>query len=205
VEPLTYTVVVSATGSDATGVQFSDGINDANLTLVGGSLTATPVTIDDTYPQTVTANMSVNTATSGYSVVANDFSGISGGVAVPPSSLTITAFDATSAHSGTVTMTTSGANVGRFTYTPAPGYTGPDTFTYTISNGIGGATADRTATVHLTVSGPVIWFVDTATGSDANNGTLGHQQHRSHTRHLPVHDHACERERDGDTECCANR
>jgi uncharacterized repeat protein (TIGR01451 family) len=41
-QTLTYTVVVGATGSDATGVQFSDGISDANLTLVSGSLNATP-------------------------------------------------------------------------------------------------------------------------------------------------------------------
>src|SRR5262249_28654926 len=110
-----------------------------------------------------------------FSVVANDFGGISGGANVPVTSLSITAFDATSAHGGTVTMTTSGANVGKFTYTPAVGFTGGDTFTYTISNGVGGGTtADRTATVHLTVSGPVIWFVDTVNGSDSNNGTLAH-------------------------------
>src|SRR5215472_7342107 len=140
-QTLTYTNVISVTGLDATGVQFSDPISDPNLTLVSGSLTATPVGIDDTYPQTVIANMSVNTATSGFSVVTNDFGGISAGVSVPATSLTITAFDATSAQGGTVTMTTSGAGVGEFTYTPAAGFTGTDTFTYTISNGVGGVPA----------------------------------------------------------------
>jgi Concanavalin A-like lectin/glucanases superfamily/Putative Ig domain/Bacterial Ig domain/Matrixin len=167
---ITYTVTISDSGTDATGVQFSNP-TPANTSDVAGSLNATPVAVDDTYPQTVLANMTVNTATSGFSVVSNDFAGYSGGNPVAAASLTITAFDATSLNGGAVTMTTSGANVGRFTYTPAPGFTGTDSFNYTISNGVSGTPAgSATAKVTITVSGPVIWFVD-STAPGGGNGT----------------------------------
>ena len=48
------------------------------------------------------------------------------------------AFPATTAQGGTVTLA---ANTGAFTYTPAAGFTGTDTFTYTLSNGFASASA----------------------------------------------------------------
>lgn len=56
------------------------------------------------------------------------------------------------ANGGTVTANTDGS----FTYNPAPGYEGPDNFTYTIDNGFN---APATGTVSLVVSG-MIWFVN---------------------------------------------
>jgi hypothetical protein len=56
-------------------------------------------------------------------------------------------------------MTASGPRVGEFTYNPPPGYEGPDTFSYTISDG---STSDA-ATVSLTVAG-MIWFIDNTAG-----------------------------------------
>ena len=169
---ITYTVNIRNTGtSDATNVTLTDPAA-AHTSDVANTLTATPVAVDDTYPQTIIANMSVNTATSGFSVVSNDFKGFSAGTAVPVSSLTVAV--ATGPSHGTVSLVTSGANVGQFTYTPAAGYTGADSFTYTISNGVsGGNTASITGTCNLTVSGPVIWFVDTTLGDDTTgDGTL---------------------------------
>jgi hypothetical protein len=121
------------------------------------SFTTPPVAADDTYPETLIGNISINSSVIGYSVTTNDSFN---------SPVTITAFDATSANGGTVTMTTaSGAGQGQFTYNPKAGYKGPDSFTYTINNAHGSSTA----TVHLTLSG-IIWFIDKSAG--AGDGRL---------------------------------
>jgi hypothetical protein len=56
---------------------------------------------------------------------------------------------------------------GIFAYNPAPGYTGPVQFSYTIDNGF---SAPQKVTVHLTVSG-MIWFVNN-TASAGGDGRL---------------------------------
>ena len=166
---INYTLTIGNSGdATATGVVLTDP-TPANTTLVAGSLNATPVAIDDTYPSTVIANTSINTATSGFSVITNDFAGFSADAAVANTALTITAFDAASTGGGTVGITASGADVGKFTYAPAPGFTGTDTFTYTISNGVaGGTAASIKSTVSITVGGPVVWFVNPNLGSNGN-------------------------------------
>jgi uncharacterized repeat protein (TIGR01451 family) len=98
-----------------------------------------PDAVDDMH--SVTGNVRINTASSGYSVLTND----SGGAP-------ITAFDATSVHGGNVTMNT---GTGTFTYDPPRGFTGTDSFTYTVSN----ANGSDTGTVVLTVS-DMVWFIN---------------------------------------------
>ena len=115
-----------------------------------------PVANNDSYPETIIGNVGVNSAQIPYSVTTNDTS---------QSAFTITAFDATSVNGGTVSMTTSGAGIGQFTYNPPAGFTGTDTFTYTITN-TGGSS---TAAVSIPVSG-MIWFINNAAA--AGNGTL---------------------------------
>ncbi|HXO25813.1 MAG TPA: Ig-like domain-containing protein [Thermoanaerobaculia bacterium] len=115
-----------------------------------------PIAVADTYPETLIGNVSINSSVIAFSVTANDQHN---------SPITITAFDATSANGGTVAMTTSGAGIGQFTYNPAAGYTGADSFTYTISD----ANGSSTATVHLTLSG-IIWFINDNAG--AGDGRL---------------------------------
>ena len=56
---------------------------------------------------------------------------------------TITAFDGTSAQGATVVLNADGS----FTYTPVFGFTGTDTFTYTIVNAAGSSTATVTVNV----------------------------------------------------------
>ena len=170
-ETVNYTIQINATGSNATGVTLTDP-TDANTSEVAGSLNVTPVALDDTYSPIVLANTSVNTNTSSeFSVASNDYLGVSGGTAVTLTGVTITASTSASTH-GTVVMTASGADAGKFTYTPDPGYTGPASFTYTISNGVAGAPLGSvTGTVNLTVGGPVIWYVNPNNGSNGT-GTL---------------------------------
>src|SRR6185436_886810 len=156
-DTLKYTVVIGASGENATGVNFSDTV-DPNTTLVGGTTAASPVGVNDTFPVTVTGNVRINSANLAvpFSVVSNDFLGVN------PTS-TISAFDATTANGGQIVMTTSGADIGKFTYNPPPGFEGTDTFTYTLSDNPNVLTsaANRTATVSITVSG-MIWFINNA-------------------------------------------
>ena len=169
---LTYTVKIQNTSAGvASGVTLSDPA-PANTSDVPNTLSATPVAVDDVYPQPVIANMSVNTAGSGFSVVSNDFKGFAAGVGVPLSSISV-AVAAGPAH-GSLELVTSGANVGTFTYTPTAGYTGADGFTYTLSNGVaGGDLLSTTGSVSLTVSGPLVWYVDAVAGDDAaGDGSL---------------------------------
>ncbi len=101
---------------------------------------------DDLYPETVIGNVGVDSSLIPYSVTANDSA---------PSGATITAYDSTTAHGGTVVMTTSGPGIGRFTYIPPAGYQGADSFHYTLTSGASSATA----TVNLNVLG-IIWFIN---------------------------------------------
>ncbi|HTP11094.1 MAG TPA: PKD domain-containing protein, partial [Anaerolineae bacterium] len=148
-DTLEYTVVLTDSGStDATGVQFNDTL-DANTTLVGGSLSASPVAVNDTYPQTIIGNVSINSALIPFSVISNDYVGLN-------PAATITAYDATSANGGTVVVNTDGT----FTYDPPPGFEGTDTFSYTLSN----STGSSIAAVSISVSG-MVWFVNSTAPS----------------------------------------
>jgi hypothetical protein len=110
-----------------------------------------PLAVDDM--ESATGNVQINSANSGYSVLTNDQG---------PGS-TITAFDATSAQGGSVNMNT---GTGTFTYNPPRGFTGTDSFNYTISNAAG---SDQ-GTVVITVSG-MVWFINNA--SSCSSGCDG--------------------------------
>ncbi len=144
-------------GVTCTGTVVANQVTDAVGTQMAANYVFTfnvpPVAVADTYPENVIGHVSVNSSLITYSVTSNDIS------AAP---FTITAFDATTAHGGTVTMTTSGAGIGQFTYNPPVGFTGTDTFTYTISNAAGSGTA----TVSMPIVG-LIWFINnTASAGD---------------------------------------
>ncbi len=71
-------------------------------------------------------------------------------------------FPAATAQGGTITQT---ADTGAFTYTPALGFTGTDSFTYTLNNREG----SDTATVTIEVDAAVVaqgYFVDSTNGND---------------------------------------
>ena len=100
-------------------------------------------------------NVIVNSASVPFAVTDND---------AFPAGTTISAFNAVSTGGGTVTMTTSGATIGQFTYNPPVGAnSGTDTFTYTLlSNG-----RTATATVTFTIAGR-IWFINDNAGACAS-------------------------------------
>jgi hypothetical protein len=137
-DTLKYTVTIDSSGADATGVMFTDTV-DPNTMFVGGSLTATPVAVDDSY--TATGNIRISVVAPG--VLGNDFTGVP--------SATITAPPTTSTNGGNVSLAADGS----FTYNPPAGFEGVDTFTYTLTNAAG----SNNATVSITVSG-MIWFID---------------------------------------------
>jgi hypothetical protein len=137
-DTLKYSVTISASGEDATGVTFTDTV-DPNTAFVGGSLTATPVAVNDSY--TAIGNVRISVP-AGSGVLANDFAGLP--------AATITGAPALSANGGDVAVAADGS----FTYNPPPGFEGSDSFTYTLTNSEG----SNNATVNITVSG-MIWFV----------------------------------------------
>lgn len=166
-EILEYTVTVSNGGTDATGVQLSSTLQNIT-TFVGGSVAVSPAAGNDTLPVNVTGNVAIDTASMAipFSVLTNDFQGLN----VTPG-ISIVAFDAVTTNGGNVVMTTSGANIGKFTYDPPAGFEGADTFTYTLSDNTNAPSpaANRTATVTINVSG-MVWFINNNAAACTTNG-----------------------------------
>jgi uncharacterized repeat protein (TIGR01451 family) len=177
-ETILYTVEINNGDSAATGVTYIDAI-DPNTTLVNGSVSASPAVADDTYPQTVIGDAPIDSSLIPYSVVTNDYLGYNPGA-------TISAYDSASAQGGTVTMTTSGAGIGQFTYDPPPGFTGADTFTYTLSDNPNAtsALANRQATVTINVS-EMAGFINNPAAAASNVSLSRPAVHDDHP--VPVH------------------
>lgn len=147
---LDYTISLSNTGTDATGVVFTDILN-SNLTLVPGSVKASPIAVDDSYD--CIGNVGINVPV-GSGLLANDINPV-------VSSMTVTSVN-TAGTQGTVSHNPDGS----FTFVPNVGFSGTTTFTYDVSN----THFTRTGTVTITVSAP-IWFVNIAGGS-GGTGTI---------------------------------
>lgn len=143
-QTLTYRIEVAGGDTAIEGVSVADTL-DSNLTVVANSLTTRPFAVRDTY--TAVGNVQLVVAAAG--VLANDRDVDD---AAGPSSLAVTAFDATSAAGGPVAVAADGS----FTYTSPPGFEGIDTFSYTVTDDEG-QTDDATVTV---VVESIIWFVD---------------------------------------------
>lgn len=141
----------------ATGVQLN-AVPDAKTTLVNGSFRTSPLALDDAYA--CTGNVGINIpAASGLKV--NDYDDA-------PAGLTCTAGTFSTLH-GSITIAADGS----FTYTPTAGYTGTDTYTYTLNDGnaVSGVTATDQAVITFTISN-MIWFVDNTGGGSGGTGTL---------------------------------
>lgn len=151
----TYTPPAGFSGRDQFSYIAGNGNppdNDAKVTIsVGGA----PVATADSYA--VVGNVSI-TPNSAAGVLANDTGG----------GLLVTAVNGSAAHVGAAVVTGKGGNLtvnanGSFSYNPPPGFTGADSFTYTIDNGF---SVPATATATLNIAG-VVWFVN---NNAASNG-----------------------------------
>lgn len=131
-----YTPAAGYTGPDSFTYKANDGSADSNVTTVSLTVNALPVANNDSF--TVAQDSSNNSLT----VLTND----SG------TSLSVTGVSAAS--HGTVVIAPGG---GSLTYTPAVGFSGVDTFTYTITNASGGtATASVAVQITPTNAAPVV-------------------------------------------------
>jgi hypothetical protein len=167
-QTVTYTVTITNNGpDDAANVTLTDTV-DSNSTLQAATVMSSPIGFDDEY--NVIGNVGID-PTAAEGLLANDTD--PDNPSNSNANLTVSAigtdnsapFSFTTANGGLVESSTTD---GAFTYTPGPGFSGDDTFTYTTSDNTG---KTNTATVTLTVSAVAIWFVDDS--ADPNgNGTL---------------------------------
>ena len=136
-------------------VQASDGTlsDTAAITVNLNNLNEAPVAGDDV------AVTTENTAVTTGNVLANDSDVDS---VLSPAS--ISAFDAVSVNGGTVVNNGDGT----FTYTPGVNFTGIDTFTYTVSDGLLSDTA--TVTITVTPAGNSVPSLAANTGSTVTQG-----------------------------------
>ena len=109
--------ISNSQAADYTGVQLTLN-NDPRVTFVTNTFKSTPIAVDDAYQ--ATKNMQLVVAV-GSGVLINDFDN---------AALNVNASSSSSAQGGSVVINANGS----FTYTPPNGFTGNDTFTYTITD-----------------------------------------------------------------------
>lgn len=167
-EKIEYTVTITNNGTDASAVVFSDDIDD-HTTLVPGSINTQPIADPDTY--TASGNIAISVSAPG--VLTNDRDPDTGN----NSGLTVTEVQGSAANVGVATDTTATGRLGvkgkvtlaangSFSYEPAPGFVGGDTFTYKTSDGV----KTDTAQVTITLSN-MVWFISNTAGG-SNLGTF---------------------------------
>lgn len=152
-DTIEWTYTLQNTGNaDATGVSVSIpvlGPQTLDGTYGTGGVKVGPAAGPDT--ANVYGNVRISTATGAINLLANDYNPLTNS----NSGLTVTAGNISSTQCSGCLNVTINAD-GTFTYDPPVGYTGTDTFSYTV-NGPNSTTAN--ATVTLTISG-MLWFVD---------------------------------------------
>jgi DNA/RNA endonuclease G (NUC1) len=146
----TYTPATDYFGSDSFTYKINDGTGDSNtatVTIVVREVNDTPVATDDTASSTP-RNTPLTFAAS--TLTTNDSAGPSN---ESSQTLTVSSVTATATTHGTVSLTS-----GQITYTPATGYTGAASFTYSVcDNGTTAGSSDplcASATVLLNVTVP---------------------------------------------------
>ena len=130
---VTYTPTAGFSGEDTFTYTVSDGLEEATaaVTVIVGALNDAPVAVDDTFDGVQGSNISGN-------VLSNDSD-------PNEDALVVGLSDTDTVENGILELTQDGS----FVYVPNEGFTGTDTFSYVLSDGL----LTGTATVTLNVSG----------------------------------------------------
>jgi hypothetical protein len=187
VQPAHGAVVITGGG---TGLSYQPAANYCNslnaspldsftYTLAPGSSSATvnvtvscvnDVPVAQTKTATAQANMKI-TGLGGTTALTAGVTDADSGISGCSPSFTVAAV--TSGTGGTVSNFNAGA--GTFDFEPNAGFTGTATASYTVSdNGCPGTATSAAATINITVSGPVVWFVDDSAAA-GGDGRLGRE------------------------------
>jgi DNA/RNA endonuclease G (NUC1)/fibronectin type 3 domain-containing protein len=162
----TYTPAPDFNGSDTFTWRVNDGTNNSNtstFTINVAEVNDPPVASDDS--KTATANNALTFASS--DLTSNDSPGPANEAG---QALTVTNVTSTASTHGTVTL-----NSGQVTYTPATGYAGPASFTYTVcDNGTTAGSLDAlctTGTVNVAVNPQVTTHFSVTAPANTTSGT----------------------------------
>lgn len=167
-ETISYTVNINNSGADdALAVLFNDTL-DANTTLVPGSVHAQPQARANAYTTVGNTLLEVSNSPSSTAPKVTATGTLFDNDSVATDTFALQSFQATSANGGTVSVNADGT----FTYLPAVGFTGTDTFTYTLRNTAATTPVlTDTATVTITVGGPRVWYVNNAVSNGDGRST----------------------------------
>jgi len=167
---LTYTPAPNQNGSATVSVQIKDNGGTANGGVDTSAVQTFTITVnavnDPPVAQTKTTSAQANMKVLGVNP------GLLSGVTDPDSGIngctpTFSVASITANSGGTVSNVSLAA--GTFDFEPNPGFTGTAVVNYTVSdNGCPGSATSAPAAINITVSGPVIWFVNAAS---VTNGT----------------------------------
>jgi DNA/RNA endonuclease G (NUC1) len=165
----TYTPTPDFNGTDTFTWRVNDGTNNSNtatMTITVAEVNDPPVAVNDS--KSTTSNSALTFASS--DLTTNDSAGPANEAG---QILTVTSVTSTASTHGTVVL-----NSGQITYTPAAGYTGPASFTYSVcDNGTTAGSAASlctTATVNVTVNPapPATHFSVTAPANVTNGAAF---------------------------------
>lgn len=161
-ERIRYTVPISNThvSTPATGVQLNV-VPDAKTTVVGGSFRTSPLAMPDAYD--CLGNVGITVPDGASDLLANDYDDNPVGLNATPRTNVATT------QGGSITIAADGS----FSYNPPRGFTGTDTYTYTLNDsndadGAGPIPSSDMATVTFTVSG-MVWFINNNAGACASS------------------------------------
>ena len=161
--------VIYAPDADWNGTDtFSYTVTDGQQGTEDAEVTASVTPVNDpprAQPDAVTVAQGANAIVD---VVANDVPG-----PADEAGQTLRVVGIASPAHGTAVLVGSGADAGKIRYTPGPGYTGPDSFTYDISDGESIATGSVTVTVTAPVLRTFCGLVATIAGTQRADVIVG--------------------------------